>query len=134
LAVSTDHLSGASSGAVSASDDAVTQFVALCPSAALILDSSRTIVQINDIGAGMFGATSTHALVGRDFGDFMSSASRAELRRIYDELSAARTATLSVGLDVEKFGGETVSVFVAARCIDWRSGPAILCVVSDIRV
>ena len=132
MAVSTDHLSGASSGAVSASDDAVTQFVALCPSAALILDSSRTIVQINDIGAGMFGATSTHALVGRDFGDFMSSASRAELRRIYDELSAARTATLSVGLDVEKFGGETVSVFVAARCIDWRSGPAILCVVSDI--
>jgi len=132
LAVSTDHLPGASSRAVSASDDAVTQFVALCPSAALLLDSSQTIVQINDIGAGLIGATSTHALVGRDFGDFMSSASRAELRRIYDELSAARTATLSASVEIDKFGGETISICISARGVDLRSGPAILCVVTDI--
>jgi PAS domain-containing protein len=51
----------------------VTQFVALCPSAVLVLDSAQAIIQVNEIGAALFGATSTHALVGRDFGDFMSS-------------------------------------------------------------
>jgi hypothetical protein len=58
LAVSTDHLTGLDSPAVSASDDAVRQFVALCPSAVLVLDSAQAIVQVNDIGAELFGATS----------------------------------------------------------------------------
>ena len=132
MAVSTDQQTGVNSHAVSASDDAVTQFVALCPSAVLVLDSAQAIIQVNEIGAALFGATSTHALVGRDFGDFMSSSSRAELRRIYDELSSARTATLSVKLNAEKFGGETISISVAARRVEWRSSTAILCVIADI--
>lgn len=132
MAVSTDHLTGLDSPAVSASDDAVRQFVALCPSAVLVLDSAQAIVQVNDIGAELFGATSPQALIGRDFADFMSSTSRAELPRIWDELSAARTATLSGRLDVEKFGGEAISIELAARRVEWRTHPAILCVVSDI--
>jgi PAS domain S-box-containing protein len=132
LAVSTDHLTGLDSPAVPASDDAVMHFVALCPSAVLILDSAQIIVQVNDIGGELFGATSPHALIGRDFTDFMPPASRSELRRIYDELSAARTATLSGRLDVEKFGGVAVSINLAARRVEWRGQPAILCVVSDI--
>ncbi|CAN0481760.1 unnamed protein product, partial [Laminaria digitata] len=103
------------------------QFVALSPSAVLILDSVQTIVEVNDIGAELFGATSSHALIGRDFSDFMSSASRTDLRRIYDELSAARTATISERLDVDKFGGTKMSIKIAARRIDWRTKTAILC-------
>ena len=86
LAVSTDHLTGPGSQAVLASDQAVTDFCALSPSAVLILDSTQTIVQTNEITAELFGATSPSALVGRDISDFMSAASRTELRRICNEL------------------------------------------------
>lgn len=132
MAVSTDHLKGLDSPAISASDDAVRHFVALCPSAVLILDSALAFVQVNDIGAELLGATTPHALIGRDFSDFMPPASRADLRRIYDELAAGRTATLSGRLDVEKFGGVAISIELSARRIEWRNQPGILCVVSDI--
>ena len=132
MAVSTDHLTGLESPAISASEDAVRQFVALCPSAVLVLDSSLAIAQVNDIGAELFGATSTHALVGRDFSDFLPPGSRAELRRVHEELSAARAATLSTTLDIEKFGGDACSIQISSRPIEWRSQPAMLCVVSDI--
>lgn len=132
MAVSTDHLTGPGSPAIPASDDAVKNFVALSPSAVLVLDSAQAILQINDIGAELFGATSPHALIGRDFGDFMPPASRAELRRIYEDLSAARTATLSGRLSVEKYGGSVISIELSARRVEWHRQPAILCVVSDI--
>lgn len=132
MAVSTDHLTGSGSPEIAASEDDVGHFVELCPSAVLILDAAQVIVQANDMGAELFGATSPHALIGRDFSDFLRSASRAELRRIYDELSAARTATLSGRLDIEKFGGTEIPIKLAARQISWRSQPAILCVISDI--
>lgn len=107
-------------------------FVALCPSAVIILDAAQAIIQVNEIGTELFGATSPHALIGRDFADFMPPTSRSELRRIYDELSAARTATLSRRLEIEKFGGITTSVNLAARQVELRGQLAILCVVSDI--
>lgn len=132
MAVSTDHQTGPDSPAIPASDDAVMHFVALCPSAVLVLDSAQAIVQVNDIGAELFGATSSHALIGRDFTDFMPPASRSELRRMHDELSTAQTATLSERLNVEKFGGVAISINLAARQIEWRGQPAILCVVSDV--
>jgi PAS domain S-box-containing protein len=133
LAVSTDHLTGPGSQAIFASEEAVSEFCALCPSAVLILDSIQTIMQTNDISAELFGATSPAALVGRDFSDFMSAASRTELRRICNELAAGTTATLSGRLAVEKYGGDTLSLGVSARRISWGKHTGTLCVVSDIR-
>tara|TARA_R110000868_G_scaffold36962_7_gene130759 strand:+ start:24675 stop:28538 length:3864 start_codon:yes stop_codon:yes gene_type:complete len=132
LAVSTDHLTGPGSQAVLASDQAVTDFCALSPSAVLILDSTQTIVQTNEITAELFGATSPSALVGRDISDFMSAASRTELRRICNELTAGAAATLTGRLTVEKYGGDTLSIGVSARRISWRKQAGTLCVVSDI--
>ena len=132
LAVSTDHLRGPGSQAVLASEEAVTEFCTLSPSAVLILDSTQTIMQTNDIAAELFGATSPAALVGRDLSDFMSAPSRTELRRICNELAAGAAATLSGRLAVEKYGGDTLSIGVSARRISWGKHTGTLCVVSDI--
>jgi PAS domain S-box-containing protein len=132
LAVSTDHLSGPVSQDVSASEQAVRDFCVLSPSAVLVLDSTQTIVQTNEIAAELFGATSPAALIGRDFSDFLSSLSRSELIRICSELTAGTSMTLTGRLSIEKFGGKALPVETSARRITWRDQPGTLCVVSDI--
>ena len=132
MAVSTDHLTGHGSPAVSASEDAVRDFCALSPSAVLILDSAHSIGLTNEIAAELFGATSPTALVGRDVSDFMPAASRAEFRRICDELSVGTTAALTGRLTVETYGGDTLSIGLSARRITWRKEIGILCSLSDV--
>lgn len=132
LAVSTDQLTGQRSRVVSAPEEAVRDFCDLSPSAVLVLDSTQTIVQINEHAANLLGATSPAALVGRDFPDFMSSAARDELSRICRELTAGTALTLSGQLSIEKFGGEILSAHISARGIKWRDRPGTLCVVSDV--
>jgi len=62
-------------------------------------------------------ATSPTALVGRHVSDFMSAASRAELRRICSELPVGTTAALTGRLTVESYGGDTLSIGLSARRI-----------------
>lgn len=132
LAVSTDQHTGFESPAAPVSEETMREIVALSPSAILLLDSFQIIVLANEIAAELFGATSSNALVGRDFGDFMHSESRSELGRLCSELASGTSANVIGRLSIEKFGGGAIYAGISARRVNRQTQDCTLCIISDL--